>query len=421
MSAPRPLRVMVLGCSAVTTGEFTMAMEFLKRSTRVKELHALVGNGLMANARWHGAQVHLYPSLMKDAALQKMGSALQVVRPDVLLVADMLLAFGLSPEFGAVLGGLMHEASNVFRVVGLDLYDLEDTALDVDIFGRPMLTHAPVLPTRMGRIHPVPSLTPQKNRRGRGYYPMLPDGTPLSAAEKAAVRAELGIPADHALVTMTTSAWQHRLASHPEGTAVAMHFPALMFRLLDLAAERSRKVTLLHVGPQAFEPAGLTHTTYVHAESRPPAQFQRLLAASDVYLSPNMPASTAVRAASFRVPVATLYAPAPCPPEHARGEGPAFEALRTYLTATRGGYAFQLWPVGLHGMLERNLVDNPFTQTQARMSILQPQQAVDRLTELLLNGESADALRGAQGGFFARLSTDVGTVDDALSAALDGL
>ena len=45
---------------------------------------------------------------------------------------------------------------------------------------------------------------------------------------------------------------------------------------------------------------------YEHRAQLPPGDFRALLGSADLYASPNCPASTAVRAASLRVPVALL-------------------------------------------------------------------------------------------------------------------
>lgn len=420
MSA-RPPSVLVLACSATTTGEFTMAMELCRRLTHVGALHALVGTPLAAQAHWHGAQVHVYPTLLREPALKKMASVFQLVRPDVVLVADILLASGLSPEFGGALGSVLEALSQHTRVVALDLYDFDRTARDVDVFGRPLFpTHVPVVGPRVGRVHPVPSLAAQPNARGRGFYSMLPAGTPLSSLEKQTVRQALNVPADHALVLVSSSAWQHRLATHPEGARVATHFPALMGALMQGAAEQSRPWHVVHVGPTPWPHAATSsRLSWQQKSSIPPQEFQRMLGAADLYVSPNMPASTAVRAARLRVPVATLFASAKVENGAVHGTSAAAQALGTYAELTRGGHPFFLWPVGLHAMLAQVIKDNPFVHTQLLLDVLAPDDAVAGMARLVRDTSAADALRHQQEQYFSATDALLGSPQDAWAAALE--
>lgn len=410
------LRVLVLGCSAVTTGELTMGFELLKRCRRPMELHALVGTSLVGLASWYGARVHPYPTIGVGLALGKIESVVRAVRPDVIFVADMLLMYGLSMEFAGRLSGLVPEALAIGKVVGLDLYDFDRTALDVDIFGRHMLETMPYIPAELGRVSPSPSLRPEKSTPGRGRYAMMDDHGPLADADKRATRAGLGITGDEAMVVITTSAWQHRLAQRAESAAVATHFPTLLYEYLDQAAQASRPVHVIHVGGDDMPPpAAATRTKYQHHTSMPPEAFKRLLGAADLYLSPNCPASTAVRAMSLRVPVATLFAGSSAPDT---GSSPATQALGRYIEATRGGYPFFLWPVGLHAMLARVLEDNPFAGAQKLLDIHEADRAVEGIATLLRGGAAADALRHAEESYFREMLATVDSPDDALASAL---
>jgi hypothetical protein len=412
-----PLRVVVFGCSSVTTGELTMALDFLRRCRQPLEVHALVGNGVMNVARWHGAQVHLYPSLGVGLALSKIESTLRSLQPDLLLVADLLLMYGLSPEFAANLSAVIPGALSATRVVALDLYDFSRTALDVDVFGRPLLAHMPHIPDEVGRLQPVPSLPPARSVSGVGRYPMVSHAGPLPQSTRDDVHERLGIPPDRAMVVITTSVWQHRLAERKESAAVATHFPALMYRYLDLAGS-SNKVTVVHIGPTALPPpADLQNVTYQHIPSLPPLEFERVLGAADLFLSVNCPATSAAKAAALRVPVVTLFAP-PAPSLPTLGSGPAREAYQCYAEHTQGGYPFYLWPVGLYGVLHRVLDGNPFTTTQRFLNIHQPMETVEGMRRLLAEPSEADGLRHAQEAYFARLARDVDPPDVALNAAL---
>src|SRR5689334_12930805 len=97
---PKPLKVCIFGCSAFTTGELTLAFDWVKRCTRKIELHALVAKSLEASAKWTGAQVTTYPMHGGFLWLSRIHRALEQIAPDVLVVADLLLFHGLPHEVG---------------------------------------------------------------------------------------------------------------------------------------------------------------------------------------------------------------------------------------------------------------------------------------------------------------------------------
>jgi len=406
------MRVLVLGCSAVTTGELTMAMELLSRCSRPMDLHMLVGTSLVGMGKWWKARVHTYPSLGVSSALQKIEQTVRGLRPDVVIVADILLMYGLSPEFSGQLSGMIPEALQLAKVAALDLYDFNRSAMDVDIFGRRLFTAPPRVPEQVGRLFPCPSLPPAPNAPGRGHYQTVDDVGRLPLSVRNQTRRELGIAEGHAMVVITTSAWQHRLNTHAEGSRVARHFPNLMFDFMEQAALKTRPITVVHVGSEGFGDAQIRpHVSYQHLASMPPEQFKKVLGSADVHLSNNCPSTTAMRAAAMRVPVLTWFAGAGAP----KGNTPG---LQRYLDETKGGYPFYLWPVGMYGMVKQVMTDNPFAQTQQHADVHDGDAAVEALVTLLSDVSQADALRHAQEQYFADLQGRVGTPDEALKAAL---
>jgi hypothetical protein len=409
-------KVMILGCSTVSTGELTMALDWARRLTRPHQLHACVGVSQVNQVKWAGGQPWTYPALGLQRALPRIQEALRSVKPDVIVLADILLAYGLSPEFADGISYAVPEAMKHARVLALDLYDFDSTAMDTDIFGRPLFQQAPFVPRGVGRLHPCPSLIPQKSTPGRGRYAMLEDHGAFTTAEREAARARLGLGSGKVAV-ITTSAWQHTLVKRPEGAAVTTHFPPLMFRLLNEAARAAGGLTVVHVGPQAFTiPDGCDHLNYQHRDQMPPEDFRALLGSADVYVSPNCPASTAVRASSLRVPVATLH----LGNAYTSSNTAAGQALKAYRDAVGNGYAFSLWPVGMHRLVHRVLENNPFAGTQMQLDAARADEAVEGITALLTRPDVADAQRASQEAFFKLLFQQVDTPEDALTAALEG-
>lgn len=410
------MRVAVLSCSPMTTGELTMALELLTRSRRPMELHALVGPALVTQARGYGATVHTYPPLNPSLAVTKLRPTLAALRPHVLLIADLNLLAGFSPEFSDRLMWVLPEAARFARLAALDLYDYDAHAYRMDAFGGPHLMPPPDIPQGIGRLLPSPSLPPVRSTPGRGRFAMLPNGTPCTPTARARVRAELGVPEGALLVFSTTSAWQHRLKRLPKANAVATHFPTLVMELLSLASARAGfPVHAVHVGPQPLEdlPA---HVALHHLPVMERARFGSVLGAADLYLSTNAPASTAVRALTLGVPVATLVVGK----NAADTGGPAGTALVRYLDACKGGYPFHMWPLGVSGALTEILRGNPYGEAIGVLDVNQAAHAVEELA-VLLGSAAKRAERVALGrACLEAVAQGVDDVDVALSHAVPG-
>ena len=428
MSAP--LRLLVLGCSALSTGELTIALDWVRRCTRAIDLHLLVPATVAPHLAWAG-RVHPYPQAGRATALAAMQSAIDACRPDLLLVADLLLFHGAPHEVGASLEPVLHHALARCRVAALDLYDWDAHVGVLECYGKVRFAAAPPLPPAVARLMPSPYLPPGRSASGRGRYAMVSDGQPGDAATKEAVRRELNV--EGPLVLTLTSPWQHVAQGLADAAGVTRHFPALMLRLLDEAARRGGRATLVHLGPAPMTvPADVLHLRYVHVAQLPPDRFSRLLGATDLVLTPNCIASSAVRGASMRVPCAALRLDADGVAPVGRGfslaagrrlaagraDTRAQRALAAFLRDAVPLYGFLVWPLGLRRVMRTILQDNPFGAIQAHFDVGDADGTVEGLARLLGDEGARDEIREAQGRYFATLAREMDRPDTALEAIL---
>lgn len=409
------LRILVLGCSGASTGELTLTFDWIRRLSRDVEVHVLVNELAASSAKWFGATVHGFPRDGGRPALAFVERVFEEVQPDLLVVADLLLAYLTSPEFGRyfrrgpnLLPPFLERAAQRCRVVGLDLYDWDANGEAVDLFGRPGQRSTAPVPASIRRLMPSPYLAPAPSTPGRGRYPLMRRETPASDEERGAIRASLGL-GDEKLVFLATSPWQHMMAGHREAASVSIHLPTLLLDWVDLLRERV-PLTLVHLGPSAIA----TRAGYKHVPQLAPEEFRRLLSAADLVLSPNTIATTNIRAAAFGVPVCAVTLSSI---EAPKGDDPATAAARSFFDRSRDVYPWHVWPLGLHRLMERLLEDNPFAGMQTTVDVREPERAIDRMTELLRSAVAIDELRHSQRAYFDLLDA---TVDDA-EGALDAL
>jgi hypothetical protein len=413
-----PLRLAILGCSALTTGELTLALDWARRCKRPLELTLVVSRLMAAQVKWAGP-VRTFPGRGGILVYSRIRDIVAELNPDALLLADVLLYKGIHYELGVNLDPLVDDWLSRFRVLGLDLFDWDANSRIIDCQGETHFSSARPLQQGIARLLPSPYLAPAPSSPGRGRYAMMEDAQPLAATDRAAIRESLGLGSGP-VVMFTSSPWQHLAEKEKLTARVASHFPALMLRLLDLAARPLGGVTLVHLGPADMAiPPDVKGIRYRHFPQLPPEDYRRLLGTADLLLTPNCIATSAIRAASMRVPVAALYMGSPVQHAPAVEGSDAQRALATYLQATCPTYAFRAWPLGLHAVMSRILQNNPFAAMQRHLDVLDPDAAVDGLSHILRDSSDADALRHQQANAF-RAMAGVGTPDDALNAALEG-
>ena len=356
--------------------------------------------------------------------MQQMIRAVDGTRPDLIVIADLLLFHSAPYELGASLDAFLQHALATCRVAALDLYDWDRRVAMLECYGAYRFANSAPLPTGVARLLPSPYLSQGRSTPGRGRYAMMQDAAPLSSAEKAAVRKELGLERGR-LVLVLTSPWQHVAQFLDGAQGVGKYFPALMLRLLDLAAEGvGGDVTLVHLGPAGINlPEDVRTLKYRHVPQMLPPLFKRLLGATDLLVSPNCIASSVLRAASMRVPSVALWASRdvtslesafrrggpPCPPDAGSpcplGEESApRRALRAYLERACPAYGFLVWPLGLRQALGEIMEGNPYRDIQAYYDVLEPDAAVDGLVQALSSPVFAEEIRHRQQRYFDVLS-----------------
>ena len=407
------MKLAVIGCSGVSTGELTLVLDWARRLERDVDLHLIVSEQIAPSLAWTNATIHPFVLRGGSAGALSIERSLAAIEPDAVLIADLLLCYLTSPEFGRVFRGanllaaVVARATTRYPVIALDLYDWDENASAIDLAGSTDQSLATAVPPAVGRLMPSPYLRPEPSTPGRGRYAMMDLAATPSKKQRAAVRKHLGLTGT--VVLTTTSPWQHLFSANPAAAGVTAALPPLMLSLLDEAASK-RAVTLVHLGPAPISPLPrLKATTYRHVPQLPPDQFLPLLSSVDLVLAPNAIATTNIRAASMGIPVATL--------EVGRGPLRGHPALETYAKAAQPPYPFRVWPLGFYDLMQGVLRDNPFATIQQALDACEPAACVEGLADLL-TGKAAKRLGEAQRDYFETLSTRIDSAEEALVQAL---
>lgn len=389
-----------------------IALEWLRMSG--VDAEAIVPAPLAGVPAAFGVPARSYPH--RDgaaAALAAITRHVDELRPDVVLVADLLLLAGYSADFGDGLFPVLERLRDRCPVVVWDLYDWETRAPVVDVCGQLRRARPLEVPPHVGRLLPSPYLPPAPSTAGRGRYAAI-EGAPRTAHDRERARRELGVDEGTRLVLVTTSAWQH-LRDDPDVAPVVDHFPPFALALLDQAARRCGNVALAHLGPEPFPAEGVAMPYRHFAPS--PEVYHRLMAAADLMVTFNCIASSAIRAARSGIAVAALHVGRGIlEADPSAGTTPAARAASRYRAAVASSrYPVSIWPVGMHAFAQSLLRDNPFVSLAEHLDVLHPDESVASLAALLTG---PDGLRARQQRYFDDVDRQVDTPARALEHAL---
>jgi len=328
-----------------------------------------------------------FPRGVIDDVLPTLGAALRdAVRTrgfDVVVLVDALATFGV---FGAAMRALI--ASCGTKVVALDLWSCHETSLSCDM-GDITTRLDPVI-VELPSLRPAPVARPE----APGAYRGLPDLAPLSAEDRVHTRASLGIGAHERVIFTATGAWQaaSKYPRQPSMHRLAEGWPSA----LGLVLRRLGPVRVLHVGPTPL-PLG---DGYVHVPQVPPAEFHRLLGASDVTIGNNVMATSIASALALDIPSVVIGNSRPCTSLTDASE--LAPDVRAWLTPMLPLGTFAVLPLGLHDFVAPVLGDNPFIDAIDRCELLDPDATARRVTALL---DGDPAKRAARASYRARIAT----------------
>ena len=301
-----------------------------------------------------------------DDVLPTLGVALRdAVRArgvDVIVLVDALSTYG-------VLGSSMRASLEGCgaKVIALDLWSCHESDLVCDM--GEITTKLDPLLVELPALRPAPNARPD----APGAYRALPPVTPVTAEARRSTRARLGIGEHERVVFTATGAWQAARKYPPASSMyrIATAWPAA----LSLVLRRLDDVRVVHVGPEPL-PLG---DRYQHVPRVPPAEFERLLGASDVSVGNNVMATSIATALALDVPHVVI--------ENSRFVATSAEAttseLRAWLAPVAPLYPFAVLPLGLRSFVAPMLANNPFTIAIDRCDLLDPEATAARMSALL--------------------------------------
>jgi len=286
------------------------------------------------------------------------------------------------------------------RVIGLDVWNLRRTGLAWDLAGSTW-QHSKYSLDVHRRLIPVPFAAPSGTK---GLYDALPPAPEIDEAERAELRADLGVRDEDRLVLFTSARWQEPASQADEiGKRLASLFPSFVAERLAQAGER---VHVLHVGPTRMPFDEKIGDRYTWLPQRAPQRFAKMLAAADVLLSFNFSATTIASAIAGGIPVllgVSSHAGKTADSIAARLPTPPSPFLRTWLEAATPLPAFRVWPLGLFNFLAPLAKNNPYTTAVETAELFDEPAFDEALRRMIFDDDARSALRARQAKYRAEV------------------
>lgn len=343
-----------------------------------------------------------------DLALSRLDEAiLDTARSegcDCVVLVDLVAVYTF---FGINGRRFDHFLQSGIPVLALDVWNVPEAGLAWDYFPETFQLGDDVKQA-VHRLVPVPFVRPT----AEGAYNALPSSTALSAEERLAVRAQLGVGSEERLIFWPSAAWQHASQQlHPVRQRMAAALPELIVPYLaSVLAKTPTKV--LHIGPEPFAAAMALGERYRHLPQQPASEFTRLLAASDLLLSFNIAATTVMAALAAQVPVLIgSLSDVSAIPDTA--------SAQTFAARAGSLYPFRAWPLSLYHLLSPVLHGNPYLDAVRNIEVLDEAAFTGALSELL-SPDGATAQRQRQARYVETvraLPTPLARFNAALAAA----
>lgn len=290
-------------------------------------------------------------------------------------------------------------------IASLDTWDAALTGTRVDLFGEPegslalgdSKTRAEEFNRIAHRLIPVP-IAPCDPKPGRfACLPALTPGLqPASRKSHDPWRRRLRIPERHRCVLFCSSEWQQIRGAHQGARRVVQ----LLSRLLGIYLDQlGAEVHLVHVGPHDYPLEEVLGQRYHWVPPQERAEFEKLVATSDLLLNTNVSATTLAWAIQMGVPVVVL--------QNSRmlrdmetvqllAQGRLSDSARRLWSKALPVYPFRLWPLGYYAFLQPLLENNAYTQAFETVEIVEECAVVSTCQALLFEPEARQALASRQ-------------------------
>ncbi|MDF2520685.1 MAG: hypothetical protein K0R84_1313 [Clostridia bacterium] len=224
-------------------------------------------------------------------------------RPDFILLADPYTCHHASSWTGLSFDAV--KAAGI-PTIGLDEYNYRSTRASVDYYGGIKTRCRDLLSECDFSIQDVPVNLIEQKGENIWKFSLFDNNEILRFLEedkeklKRQIKADLKMKQDEKLVFLAVSSWEHaNMHRLPVLDGFIVNLSRLLLHYLE---EVSPDCTFIHVGQEALEPLEDSRIKYIHHTGIPSEEYNRLIDASDLFITFNLVSVTLSRAVLRETP-----------------------------------------------------------------------------------------------------------------------
>jgi hypothetical protein len=318
-------------------------------------------------------------------------------RPSSIVLCDIFTSSvyfgdaGVDPQFLMDFG---------FPIIGIDTWDFRESGYSIDVFPTKNKTVEPWSDALRHRLLPVPIL---RCNPKAGAYSNVPTSIPVSRQVRSKIRADLGLSDTDRAILFCTARWQQAPFPSAQAKRVGEAVPILIAQYMNLLGTRIR---FIHVGPEALPLEPILGERYVWLPPVHSKEFDLLLGSVDLFLSPNISATTVTKAIAAGIPAVVLQnslSGSTVDEISSQISSPVSGLVSTWLSNVVPLYPFSLWPFSWHSFLAPLLRDNEYLQAIRLVELLKQDEVVQTLERLLFSEDARGTLLHCQAEYLKKV------------------
>jgi hypothetical protein len=258
-------------------------------------------------------------------------------------------------------------------VIGVDTWISGQSGSTIDLFAESTF----YLPPWPNDVKPLRTVPIARLTEGDELCQMLPRGTRLPTAQRAAVRNAHGRSGP--TVMLATAPWQHALFDDSDCTLVQRIVPEQIARCVAAVPG----LRLDHIGPRALPVEGILGLRYRWLGTLGPDAFGSAVASADIVITLSPVAATVAQALAAGVPVIWIRN------SSLQWVSDLDSSLCQNVERATGRkriYPFSIWPLGYHAFLEPVLKGNSILDALVPVEIADTPHLTETLAALTVDG-----------------------------------
>lgn len=393
------LKLLFITLGHLSSGEFTIAVEFAKRLSvskyKIIFLTSEEGYNYLSQNGFETFVVKRSYYISKNENERIIKQFIEQFAPNFLILSDVYTF-----DFSYIWTGLKfsHLKEYGIKIASFDEYEYRSNNYEIDYYGDFKSLFLPLINECNYLLAHCPLNKPVTNKHDDLVFNLSLYGEKfiLLEEEKQRIRQKFSLDGTiKKLVFTATSKWESiNMNNFAPLTTLLRWVPRIILEYLDNIGE---KIALIHIGPQRWDTSGLMNIFYNHFSYLHPVDFDKMIFASDLFITTNLVSVTLSKAIFGNVPSIVINNDKII--DFNKFTQKICELPVWYQKMARDvgiAYPYHVFPFGWYNFLKTILENNSYLDTFIQAPLFQVSKCINTLKTYLLDCDYREALRKKQ-------------------------